>query len=435
MKAAYEALGGDPDQLELLIMQFVHLVARRRARADVQARAASSSTLDELVEEIGVDAARWFLLARSHDTTVDLDLDLAREQSDREPRLLRAVRARADRLDAAQGGRASASPARWPSGAGAELALHPSERALIQQLLAFPRRGRRGRRAPRAAPHRRLRAELAQAFTAFYRDCHVVGATEQPFRLALSVAAQRCSRGRWTCSASPRRSRCERPRPQTRLSAGATPGGDRPPAFSSVRVDPPCMKGGSGLARSGPRQIASASSTAAPNIERQARDRADEARRRSAVDAGLVDDGVALAAGDEPAVDRDGEGDGDDQREASAAPEQQLPSPASIAPGTATMIALSTSSIVAIENVSEASAIGMTAASARPGAQQRQAGQPVAEEERQRDRQDDRAAVFEKPSAVPIAMPRISPIAQPVRQCSVAEMATAVSAEPEVGIW
>ena len=42
---------------------------------------------------------------------------------------------------------------------------------------------------------------------------------------------------------------------------------------------------------------------------------------------------------------------------------------------------------------------------------------------------------FEKPSAVPIAMPRISPMAQPVRQCSVAEIATVVSARPEVGMW
>ena len=48
-------------------------------------RAGEFVTLDELVAEIGVDAARWYLLARSHDTTVDLDLDLAREQSSENP--------------------------------------------------------------------------------------------------------------------------------------------------------------------------------------------------------------------------------------------------------------------------------------------------------------------------------------------------------------
>ncbi len=81
-KAAYEALGGDPDELELLIMQLVHLV-RSGDRAQMSKRAGEFVTLDDLVEEIGVDAARWYLLARSHDTTVDLDLDLAREQSAR----------------------------------------------------------------------------------------------------------------------------------------------------------------------------------------------------------------------------------------------------------------------------------------------------------------------------------------------------------------
>ena len=65
-------------------MQLVHLV-RSGERAQMSKRAGEFVTLDELVEEIGVDAARWYLLARSHDTTVDLDLDLAREQSNENP--------------------------------------------------------------------------------------------------------------------------------------------------------------------------------------------------------------------------------------------------------------------------------------------------------------------------------------------------------------
>ncbi|HEU0250382.1 MAG TPA: arginine--tRNA ligase, partial [Solirubrobacteraceae bacterium] len=80
MKAAYEALGGDPGHLEMLIMQLVHLV-RRGERAQMSKRAGEFVTLDDLLSEIGVDAARWYLLSRSHDTTIDLDLDLAREQS------------------------------------------------------------------------------------------------------------------------------------------------------------------------------------------------------------------------------------------------------------------------------------------------------------------------------------------------------------------
>ena len=103
MKAAYEALGGDPEHLEMLIMQLVHLV-RRGERAQMSKRAGEFVTLDDLVAEIGVDAARWFLLSRSHDTTIDLDLDLARGAVQREPGVLRAVRACAHRLDAGEGG-------------------------------------------------------------------------------------------------------------------------------------------------------------------------------------------------------------------------------------------------------------------------------------------------------------------------------------------
>ena len=84
MRAAYEALGGDPDTLEMLIMQLVHLM-RSGERAQMSKRAGEFVTLDDLVGDIGVDAARWYLLARSHDTTVDLDLDLAREQSAENP--------------------------------------------------------------------------------------------------------------------------------------------------------------------------------------------------------------------------------------------------------------------------------------------------------------------------------------------------------------
>ena len=84
MKAAFAALGGDPETLELLIMQFVNLIERGE-RASMSKRRGDFVTLDELIDEIGVDAARFFMLQRSHDTTIDLDLDLAREQSTENP--------------------------------------------------------------------------------------------------------------------------------------------------------------------------------------------------------------------------------------------------------------------------------------------------------------------------------------------------------------
>jgi arginyl-tRNA synthetase len=192
MKAAYEALGGDPGHLEMLIMQLVHLV-RRGERAQMSKRAGEFVTLDDLVEEIGVDAARWFLLSRSHDTTIDLDLDLAREQSAENPvYYVQYAHARIASVLAKAGGERVA-------GALAESdedssSLHASERGLVKRLLAFP--GEVEETARRRAPHRiaAYALELAQEFTAFYRDCHVLDVqppTLESSRLALCVAAQR----------------------------------------------------------------------------------------------------------------------------------------------------------------------------------------------------------------------------------------------------
>jgi arginyl-tRNA synthetase len=208
MKAAYAALGGEPEQLEMLIMQLVHLM-RRGERAQMSKRAGEFVTLDELILEIGVDAARWFLLSRSHDTTIDLDLDLAREQSKENPVyyvqyahariasvLAKAGGARVERALAEVAGSTPVEPAHDTGDPVPEEAgdLHPSERALIKRLLALRREIEEA--AERRAPHRiaAYGLELAQDFTAFYRDCHVLGvepAAVESQRLALSVASQR----------------------------------------------------------------------------------------------------------------------------------------------------------------------------------------------------------------------------------------------------
>jgi len=221
MKAAYQALGGDPDELEMLIMQLVHLV-RGGEKAQMSKRSGEFVTLDDLVEEIGVDAARWYLLSRSHDTTVDLDLDLAIKQSGENPvyyvqyahaRIAsmfmkvgeEAVSRAVELLAGATGGSPAAHGSSVAGGppvtggtpaGGASLAtpLHPSERALVKQLLAFP--GEIEEAAQKRAPHRvaAYGLELAQVFTAFYRDCKVVGADPESvehLRIALCSATQR----------------------------------------------------------------------------------------------------------------------------------------------------------------------------------------------------------------------------------------------------
>jgi arginyl-tRNA synthetase len=229
MRAAYAALGGDPEHLEMLTMQLVHLV-RRGERAQMSKRAGEFVTLEDLVSEVGVDAARWFLLSRSHDTTIDLDLDLARAQSNENPvyyvqyahaRIVSVLAlAGPERVAAAleevanavasvgrvaseegnadggtsEGGDEEANGEGDTGESGGEEALHPAERALIKRLLAFPEEVAEA--AQRRAPHRiaAYALELAQDFTAFYRDCRVVGAepaSAESLRLALSLAAQR----------------------------------------------------------------------------------------------------------------------------------------------------------------------------------------------------------------------------------------------------
>jgi arginyl-tRNA synthetase len=159
------------------------------------------------VSEVGVDAARWFLLSRSHDTTIDLDLDLARAQSNENPvyyvqyahaRIVSVLAlAGPERVVAAlenvAGDTVGEGGASGDDG-GEDDALHLTERALIKRLLAFP--GEISETAQRRAPHRiaTYALELAQDFTAFYRDCRVVGVEPdgvEYLRLALSVATQR----------------------------------------------------------------------------------------------------------------------------------------------------------------------------------------------------------------------------------------------------
>ncbi len=191
MKAAMAALGVEPDRLEIPILQFVHIVEGGR-RASMSKRRGDFVTLEDLIAEIGVDATRFYMLSRSHESTVDLDLELAREQSSENPvYYVQYAHARiASMLAKAGDERVEAA-----LGAGARPeALHPAERELIKKLLAFP--AEVAEAAERRSPHRiaAYALELAQVFTAFYRDCHVVGAEPpslEDFRITLSVAAQR----------------------------------------------------------------------------------------------------------------------------------------------------------------------------------------------------------------------------------------------------
>ncbi len=191
MHAAFAALGAPAGTMELIIMQFVNLVERGE-RASMSKRRGDFVTLDDLLAQIGRDAARFFMLQRSHDTTVDLDLDLAREQSNENPvYYVQYAHARIASI-LAKAGEARVRSALEQAG-GFDGTLDPAERTLVKKLLAFP--DEVAEATERRAPHRiaAYAVELAQTFTAFYRDCQVVGAEGEgveSFRLALSVATK-----------------------------------------------------------------------------------------------------------------------------------------------------------------------------------------------------------------------------------------------------
>jgi arginyl-tRNA synthetase len=172
VKASMEALGYDPERMEFVIMQLVHVVEGGE-RSQMSKRKGEFVTLDELIDDIGTDAARYWMLMRSHDTTVDLDLDLARKQSNDNPvyyvqyahaRIAGILR----KAEQEGSGSGDASARTAP--------LELAERALIKRLLELS--SEIVEAAERRAPHRlsTYASEVAADFHAFYRDCQVVGA-------------------------------------------------------------------------------------------------------------------------------------------------------------------------------------------------------------------------------------------------------------------
>ena len=192
LKAAMTALDLDPDRLEISIMQLVHVVEGGE-RAQMSKRKGEFVTLDDLIDDIGADAARFFMLQRSHDTPVDLDLELARRTSNDNPvYYVQYAHARtASILRKADEGTVAAALE------GRDLPdrpLEPSERALVRRLLELP--AEIGEAGARRAPHRLCAYATVTAadLHAFYRDCRVVGAEGEGVeaeRIRLCVATAR----------------------------------------------------------------------------------------------------------------------------------------------------------------------------------------------------------------------------------------------------
>ncbi len=175
-------LGHDPARVEVLLYQLVHLT-RGGELARMSKRRGDVVFLDELLDEIGVDAARWYLVNRGHDQTIEIDVDLAAERSQKNPvYYVQYVHARIAGIERkADGLLVSAAPP--------EL-LEDEERSLVKWLAAFPGLVAEAteRRAPHAIPTYAIR--VADEFHRFYHRHRVLESDAQAFRLALCRATK-----------------------------------------------------------------------------------------------------------------------------------------------------------------------------------------------------------------------------------------------------
>ena len=188
MKAAVRALGLDPERVVIILYQLVNL---KRGGKDVRMskRSGEFVTLRQLIDEVGPDPIRFMLLTCTVDSPIEFDLDLALEQSDRNPvYYVQYAHARIASIlrYAAESG--------WDLETPGDLSLlaHRSELALIRKMLELPEVVHQC--ATQLVPHYLpfYAQELASAFHAFYRDCRVV--SSEPGDAGLSKARLRLVR-------------------------------------------------------------------------------------------------------------------------------------------------------------------------------------------------------------------------------------------------
>lgn len=188
MKAAMRAIGVDPDNLVIIIYQLV-TVRQGGEIVRLSKRTGDIISLREVLEEIGPDAVRFLLLSRAADSQMELDIDLAKEQSSENP--VYYVQYAHARI---------ASILRYAQGidfsdADLSLLVHPAELALIRQMLRLPELVEKA--ATSLSPHYLTfyAQDLAGTFHPFYKQCRVVSSLPEDLplnkaRLKLVAAAK-----------------------------------------------------------------------------------------------------------------------------------------------------------------------------------------------------------------------------------------------------
>jgi arginyl-tRNA synthetase len=189
MKGALDALGLDPDALDVVIMQLVRLYQGGEI-VRMSKRSGQYVTLGELLEEVGTDAARYFFVMRSADSHLDFDLDLAKSRSNENPvYYVQYAHARIASIFRQLAERGGALP-----DVGAidfTVLKEDAERALIRRLADFPEEAAQA--AVDLAPHRIAHYvhDVAGLFHSFYNAHRVIGAGDGLERARLVLA--RCT--------------------------------------------------------------------------------------------------------------------------------------------------------------------------------------------------------------------------------------------------
>ena len=188
MKAAVGALGYSPEQLEVLILQMVSLY-RNGELVKMSKRTGQSVTLNELIEEVGTDAARFFFTMRSIDSQLDFDMTLATEKTNENP--VYYIQYAHARICSIMRQLAEAGIAEY---AESELKLasltEPEELALIKKLGEYPEMLQRAARDRAVHNVAHYVHELAGLFHSFYNQCRILGVDSdvQQARIALVKA-------------------------------------------------------------------------------------------------------------------------------------------------------------------------------------------------------------------------------------------------------
>jgi arginyl-tRNA synthetase len=187
VRNAAKAMGYDVDAVQMLLYSWVRFV-RDGVEISMSKRAGEFITLDELVSEVGVDAARWFFASRAATTAIDFDIELAKKQSNENPvYYVQYAHARIASIlrKAAEAGLAPAATVAGTLGEGPEASL-------AREVVRLPEVIEDAVVAEETHGITTYATELATAFHAFYRDARVVD-PEAPERSASRLALTRAT--------------------------------------------------------------------------------------------------------------------------------------------------------------------------------------------------------------------------------------------------